>query len=327
MSLQSLAMPLVGGLMIGSSAYHLLALDGKIMGASGILHSTVRYFKTQFPALPDKDTAWKLAFAAGGATAGAILHICGQALSARLGITLFDPQVESWALSAVAGLLVGIGTKLGGGCTSGHMICGLSRLSPRSIVATLVFFPTAVLVSNMLGTAPPPSPTAVLPPLEISLPIVAALQIPFLIYRFVHNKVISSFAIGAHFSLGLALSGMLRASAVLGFMSLPLPFPPFDRRPWDPSLLMVVVGALIPNFVAYQWHIRHLHKPERAEKFDIPTKKEIDLKLVGGAMLFGIGWGLSGICPGPGLVTFSVNPLAATAAGWMVGMLLGGQLV
>ncbi|KZO98898.1 hypothetical protein CALVIDRAFT_534998 [Calocera viscosa TUFC12733] len=230
-------------------------------------------------------------------------------------------------LSALAGLLVGVGTKLGSGCTSGHMICGLSRLSPRSIAATLIFFPTAMLVTNILGTGPPPPPAAVLPPLEISLPVVAALQIPFLIYRFVPNRVVSAFGIGAHFALGLALSGMMRASAVLGFMSLPLPFAPFNKRPWDPSLLMVVVGALIPNFLAFQLQVKHQPKPERADKFEIPTRRDIDAKFVVGAILFGVGWGLSGICPGPGLLTFAADPLGAATGGWMAGMVLGGQLV
>jgi len=224
------------------------------------------------------------------------------------------------------------------------MLCGLSRLSPRSIVATAIFFPTAMLVSNVLGTAPPSPPAAVLPPLQTVLPLVAALQIPFLIYRFAPNRVISAFGVGAHFAFGLALSGMSRASGVLGktsssqvsapcssghvgFMSLPLPIAPFNTRPWDPSLLMVVIGALIPNLLAYQLQVKNMSKPARAEKFEIPSRKDIDWKLVTGALLFGVGWGLAGICPGPGLVNFSTNPLAASAAGWMAGMLLGGQLV
>ncbi|KZT57723.1 hypothetical protein CALCODRAFT_269128 [Calocera cornea HHB12733] len=291
MSLQSLAMPLVGGLMIGSSAYHLLAWDGRIMGASGVLHSTVRYLATRFPAKPDQDTSWKLAFVAGSATAGAILHFFGQELVERLGITLFDAPSTSWVLSVAAGLFVGVGTKLGSGCTSGHMICGLSRFSPRSIVASMTFFPTAMLITNVFNTAPPLPPAAVLPSLQVSLPVVAALQLPFLLYRFAPNRVVSAFGIGAHFAFGLALSGMLRASCILGFMSLPLPFAPFNQRPWDPSLLMVVVGALLPNLLAYQLRIKNLPKPERADKFEIPTRKDIDVKLVGGAALFGIGWG------------------------------------
>jgi len=103
-------------------------------------------------------------------------------------------------------------------------------------------------------------------------------------------------------------------------MSLPIPFPPFKAVPWDPSLLMVVVGALIPNFLAYQLKVKNMPRPKRAEKFDLPTRKDIDLNLVLGSILFGIGWGLGGICPGPGLLAWSTHPLSAPSVAWLGAM-------
>jgi uncharacterized membrane protein YedE/YeeE len=114
---------LAGGVLIGASAAGLLLVNGRIAGISGILAGgTTR-----------GGQPWQWAFLAGLLLAGALS-------SGAVPLELASPN---WVLLGVAGLLVGFGTRLSGGCTSGHGICGLSRLSPRSLVAVLVFMGVA----------------------------------------------------------------------------------------------------------------------------------------------------------------------------------------
>lgn len=114
---------LAGGVLIGLAAAALALLNGRVAGISGILGGLFR------PAAGD--VGWRLAF-----VLGLVAAPTAYALFARVPA----PHVAAgWGSVAVAGLLVGIGTRYGAGCTSGHGVCGLSRLSPRSLVATLAF--------------------------------------------------------------------------------------------------------------------------------------------------------------------------------------------
>lgn len=121
---------LVGGLLIGLSATLLLVLNGRIAGISGI-------FNGIFAPTRD-DTGWRLCFI--------IALPLGAWLQGALGDNSYY-QADSFTpwLMLPAGLLVGLGTRIGGGCTSGHGVCGLGRLSLRSLVATLTFMGTAIL--------------------------------------------------------------------------------------------------------------------------------------------------------------------------------------
>ena len=120
--------PMLGGLMIGLASWLLLASLGRIAGISGIASGAL---------VPAKgDTGWRLAFITGLAVAGAI--------TAYLLSTPYTAPRPVWLL-LTAGLLVGFGTVLGSGCTSGHGICGLGRRSGRSLVATLVFMGCGVV--------------------------------------------------------------------------------------------------------------------------------------------------------------------------------------
>ena len=129
---------LVGGLMIGMSAAFLLLVGGRLSGISGILAGI----------LPPSanDMGLRLVYAAGLIGAPLLLtHTAPDLL----------PEIEfraSTGMIIIAGLLVGFGTRLGSGCTSGHGICGIPRLSARSIVATVVFFAVAALVVFALRT-------------------------------------------------------------------------------------------------------------------------------------------------------------------------------
>ena len=129
---------LIGGGMIGLAALALMAVKGRVMGISGILGSLIR------PDATDSN-GWRLAFVAG-------------AMLAPLTLGLFHIDIEitpvasGWVLP-LAGLLVGFGAALGSGCTSGHGICGLARLSPRSLVAVTTFMLTAVITVYLVRHA------------------------------------------------------------------------------------------------------------------------------------------------------------------------------
>ncbi len=105
---------------------------------------------------------------------------------------------------------------------------------------------------------------------------------------------LSVFVCGLMFGLGLGISGMTDADHVIGFLDL------FGN--WDPSLAFVMGGAIGVHLVLYRVILKR-ESPLYAGKFRIPTSKDIDVRLIAGAVLFGVGWGLGGVCPGPGLVS------------------------
>lgn len=129
----------IGGIVIGSAAALLVLVNGQVAGISGIVGGMLRPRGGEF--------GWRLAFAAG-------------LLLAPLAHALVGPRPPitidaGYPVLIVAGLLVGVGTRYAGGCTSGHGVCGLSRLSPRSLVATLSFmaagFATVYVVRHVIG--------------------------------------------------------------------------------------------------------------------------------------------------------------------------------
>jgi uncharacterized membrane protein YedE/YeeE len=130
---------LAGGLLIGVAVALFALLNGRVAGISGILGGLLR------PARGD--IAWRAAFVVG---------LVGAPLAYALLSAWPEPQIDAnYGALIVAGLLVGVGTRYGAGCTSGHGVCGVSRLSPRSLVATAVFmaagFATVFVIRHLLG--------------------------------------------------------------------------------------------------------------------------------------------------------------------------------
>jgi uncharacterized membrane protein YedE/YeeE len=127
---------LIGGMLIGLSGAALLLFHGKIAGISGIVGGILSPTK--------HDTPWRLLFVAGLLSGGFLFH-------------WFSPQAfvitinRSPGALILAGLLVGFGTQLGNGCTSGHGVCGMSRLSPRSIIATITFIATGAMTVFLIN--------------------------------------------------------------------------------------------------------------------------------------------------------------------------------
>ena len=122
---------LVGGAMIGSAAVLLLAFNGRVAGISGILAGI-------FSAYPASEKRWRMVFIGGLIAGGFVVFVL------RGGAPLLI-QAQGLRL-VVAGLLVGFGTRLGSGCTSGHGVCGLARRSKRSLAATMIFMGIAMLI-------------------------------------------------------------------------------------------------------------------------------------------------------------------------------------
>ncbi|HEX2725181.1 MAG TPA: YeeE/YedE family protein [Beijerinckiaceae bacterium] len=123
------ASALIGGALIGASAALFVMLNGRVAGISGVLGGLIPPVRGE--------VAWRVAFLAGLFMAPLAYVFFGGSLPT---VTLTQPL----ALLVVAGLIVGFGTRLGAGCTSGHGVCGIGRASPRSIAATLVFMTTAI---------------------------------------------------------------------------------------------------------------------------------------------------------------------------------------
>jgi uncharacterized protein len=120
----------IGGALIGLASALLMLTLGRIAGIAGIFGEAL---------LGGSDRGWRVAFIAG--------LIVAPLLAMLAGANVPSPQMpSSWAVIVAAGLLVGIGTRIGGGCTSGHGICGIARISPRSITATMIFMVTAMVV-------------------------------------------------------------------------------------------------------------------------------------------------------------------------------------
>ena len=122
---------LIGGGLIGISAVLLMALTGRIAGVSGIVGGLL-------PPKPAEDRTWRIAFVLGLLLAPTLLTIL-------TGDNRIRPPTAGPLVLVAAGLLVGVGTALGNGCTSGHGICGISRLSMRSVAATATFVATAMM--------------------------------------------------------------------------------------------------------------------------------------------------------------------------------------
>ncbi|WP_141733914.1 DUF6691 family protein [Oligoflexus tunisiensis] len=126
---------------------------------------------------------------------------------------------------------------------------------------------------------------------------------------------ISALLVGFIFAIGLGISGMTQPQKVVGFLDL------FGN--WDPSLMFVMVGAIGVHFITYRL-IRKRSSPLFSRQWLVPEKKDITPALVIGAVLFGIGWGLAGFCPGPAVVSVAslgVKPLV------FVGAMLAGMVL
>ncbi|KXN92235.1 hypothetical protein AN958_08688 [Leucoagaricus sp. SymC.cos] len=312
---------LLGGLSLPVPAHALALLNGNVFGISGFVHRATR------------GSTEALAAVAGLILGGATVGLVEGGGPQHTGLSL--------AHLAISGFLVGLGTKLSNGCTSGHMVCGIARLSMRSIVATAIFFATGVITAHIVhGDLEPTAPldwslgttarkflAAQLIPLSLpesdaeTLLKGASVELePQPVFR--HIACLSN---SIQFALALQLSGLTNPSRVVRFLLLPF------HRAFDPSLAFLVMGTM-PLAMALYRYARGNEIPRLGGKWSIPKGGEIDWRLITGAAIFGIGWGLAGVCPGPGLVNFGHalithdSQISATAL-WLVALSTGGLVV
>ncbi|KAM5472865.1 hypothetical protein MauCBS54593_002578 [Microsporum audouinii] len=319
----------LGALLLYQGSYGLLQNNGRVFGISSLLSGCV--------GSPNKQNV--------PVVLGMISSIVPVYLLAP---SLLPPYatppatLETALALAGIGFLVGWGTKNGNGCTSGHMLCGVSRLSPRSFIATGIFFITALITANLgIGTKPSPSPDgrpAYLPvypstnEFAFMLSTVTVSQainsflVPAILPRYANSGVVYSCIAGLQFGLGLLISGMANPEKVLGFFSW------FNPSTFDPSLALVMVFGVGPSLLSYLYMKTEygnedgLKPPLLADRFNLPTATvaDIDWRFVSGSVAFGVGWGLSGVCPGPGLLRSALSPIWGAA--WLAGFLLGSLL-
>jgi uncharacterized membrane protein YedE/YeeE len=230
------------------------------------------------------------------------------------GVPIVSPSAYS-----LGGLLVGFGTRIGNGCTSGHGVCGLARLSPRSFTAVMTFMIAAIVTVFLTSpTAPWAKSTELfrtdnISPVDsqlgmqiTSLVVGVALIAPFMFKSAVNQSKLGPAAItGSLFASGLAVSQMVLGSKLFGFLNVG----GIADGSWDPTLATVLGSAFGISFISYQFtehfsvinHGNKLTCPIKADEFLVPTNRRVDTNLVAGSAIFGIGWALALLCPGPAL--------------------------
>ncbi|KAL4984042.1 hypothetical protein BDW68DRAFT_190819 [Aspergillus falconensis] len=321
----------LGALLLYQSSSSLLLHNGSVFGVSSLLSGVMLS--------PSRDN----------------VPVIAGLLSSVVPIYLFMPSLlptypaasSSWAslfTTVGTGFLLGWGTKNGRGCTSGHMLCGLSRLSPRSLIATAIFFTTALLTANFVSGIPPcsagiPCYTPVYPSRSELEFMTGATAITFLTNAFIiprtmdrseSSRSIFSYLAGIQFGTGLFISGMADPVKVLRFFAFLT-----DPARFDPSLAFVILFGILPSLFTYLsvkpgQNINNNKgkqaKPTLADTWRLPTATVADInwRFVAGAMVFGVAWGLRGVCPGPAVLRSVLQPKwgLAQMAGYMLGSLI-----
>jgi uncharacterized membrane protein YedE/YeeE len=325
-----------GGVLLGIAVIGKLALSGRVLGVSGAFKGLVRGAREP----------WRLAFIGGLLAAGACARELG-ALDASV-----STAMVSGARAACAGALVGVGTAMGRGCTSGHGIVGNSRLSARSAAYTVTFMLAGAVTATMFDTNEAlgvdstrytlgrGARSAEADEFGLWVKVGAASACAFAaawsyIARAIKTgsddgkegpsaakrhaiDVVVDGAAGFTFGLGLAVSGMMSPAKVSAFLSV-------AAASFDPSLIFVMGGAMGVTMLGMKLIGANtgLHKPTCSyNSFDFTSNKSVDKRLLLGGALFGAGWGLGGVCPGPAIVASVAAPSALNLV-WITAFLLG----
>lgn len=307
----------IGGIILGISSTLLLLFTGQITGISGFLEGLI--------SRNGEDWHWSYLF-------GLVLSGYFMSLYHK---EYFDDTNTTTLLSTnailISGLLIGFGTRLGSGCTSGHGLCGLSRLSIRSLVAVLNFMTSGAIASYI--TYLPSIRPLLLSSYEQHLIydnnqlLMVFLTVVIIVlsrtidqnYSKQNNQDSSkkksssiyihiiSFLCGYLFGIGLIISGMSSSQRVIRFLNI------FGIDGWDPTLISVLCSGVIINLITFnifkisKQQVLYDNHKNLGTILNIGLVKQnldINWKLILGSLLFGIGWGISGLCPGPAIVNF-----------------------
>jgi uncharacterized membrane protein YedE/YeeE len=299
-------MACIGGIIIAISSSLNLLLKGRITGISGIFFGIITF----------NDIIWRFAFLLGMLFSTIFFNNFIDNTNLKDTHTNFIKDLNFFGF-IVGGFLVGYGTKWANGCTSGHGVCGIPRLSRRSIVACIVFCSVGMFTATFRHRFPFLSGADFLDVSKhldskqfqfITFCVIIAAILSLFLYILINRLFESlydyfvSLGCGVLFGAGLIISGMNRKTKVINFLDV------FSKH-WDPSLLFVLMSAVTVNLILFNLIIRVKKTPVFAEKLSIPEKTDLDLGIVLGSSIFGIGWGMSGLCPGPALVnTFNYIP-------------------
>lgn len=227
------------------------------------------------------------------------------------------------------------------------MLCGLSRLSPRSLIATVIFFTTALLTANMASGGrnipacadgmpcympiyPSASELVFMTSTTVLAFIANTFVVPKVLHRSETSKSVFGYLAGMQFGMGLFFSGMADPAKVLRFFAFLT-----DPSRFDPSLALIILLGIGPSVM-----VNRLAKPGQrlgektnkpasptlAESWHLPTATvaDIDWRFITGAVAFGLAWGLRGVCPGPAILRATLQPVwgLVEMTGYMLGNLV-----
>lgn len=300
----------IGGFLIAVSTSLNLYLKGRITGNSGIVYALW--------SREEGSNTWRTSFILGLITAACILRV--SSLDSDLFYDTHKNFNKNFSIGAIilSGILVGFGTKLSNGCTSGHGVCGMPRLNCRSYVAVAVFLLTAIGIATLRYHVPFLNGESFFENAGIkiyessiirrdsiyfsSLGLVMFASIVYLIY--VHDKEYKlensrefsdaavGYLVGFLFGAGLAISGMTKRSVVMGFLTI--------SKDWDASLLFVLGVSVCVNYITFYLILNKTEHPIFSDTpYKIKSSSDVNFNFVLGSFLFGAGWGISGLCPGP----------------------------
>ena len=297
---------LIGGSIMALASTLHLYIQGKITGISGALFRCISF--TEF----NYNFSFILGMLAMSSFLKCFYDPSIQYINKYSSTFLETPEKYVADLSlpgfVLAGFLVGFGAKMANGCTSGHGICGVPRLSKRSLVAITLFLIFGTLMSTIRYyhpfLLPENQPYSVWDWSLINyLTLIGScgiylLNLLSILRNGINNQLrdnIISFAIGALFAYGLIQSGMLKRHIVVNFLTI--------ATVWEVQLGFVLASAIAINFFTFNFILNKISKPLFQIGYELPTNTSVDNKLCLGAAIFGLGWGLAGICPGPAVLT------------------------
>ena len=349
----------IGGLLIGLASGVYMLLTHKIAGNSGILKILV------LGKAKAQDDASKLLYFLGLVLSGIIFRFalpeafdlpvtptlatfCCESLSRKRPRSIFSSMLHTARAAATShpilcvpcpallcfagGFVVGVGVTFGNGCTSGHGLCGLSRFSLRSLVAVPTFMVAAIATSTIstfirqgsTAVALPAAPVTIAPrTLHVALVAIGvlalALSLALMLTRGERSKPLREALVGLWCGMcsgtGLTIGGMVRPSVIMAALS---------PARVDFSLWELFMVALLTTFLLYRLANRVFKVSEACAAQN--KRSDIDKKLIVGALLFGIGWGASGYCPGPLIVAVASNPADINSLLCLLGTAMGVQV-
>ena len=287
-----------GAIMALASSLHLL-VKGKITGISGSCFRVVK----------GDSFYYNLSFLLG------MVFVSSTAKVFYSGSFVFE-NTSSYIIDlsflgfVISGFLVGFGTKLANGCTSGHGVCGLPRLSKRSIVAVITFCAFGFVFATIRYHCPflyRDFLSEYIPMMDYPIVFFVAFAgsiggyIALLIILGSKKKweevrdITIAFAVGFLFGYGLLQSGMNCRHKVINFLAV--------CSHWDITLLFVLCSAVGINLITFNLILKYKSSPFFSSSYDLPSSTKVTVKLIIGAAIFGIGWGFAGICPGPAVLS------------------------